>query len=367
MRRPLLAPLAVVLLFACGPESTLELSGSEPDVEPMEASQALATSSAACLPQAPTPFAVLRNAFIPKSDDAAYPYFPATGYLAGERSMGQFATSQATGDKYFFQWVNRCNDGPVGGACDRTNKGNLPALTVGVHEYRFFFTTLAKANACTVAQLHQALGLPTASVLKGKGVKSYTSGPIASLLTQGRMVDVCWLFAEPGLAAHLDGVALDYEPQDRRSPTTTTSLLTRLAGTLHARGKKALLWTNRVTSAGAARNGIDGSNGSALLDAFDLVPLFADDSIPAAGVRAELRRQQSVWGLEARQRGKLYVLTGLGAGDSAISLSALAAVHAHVLAERLAGVAVWNDGADFSRCTSPAFRQVECLVYGRGC
>ncbi len=364
-----LAPTLTLLIFtACGPDASLTVSDEQ--LFESEASQALgseASPAVACLPQAPTPFPVYRNAFVPKSDDAAYRYFPATAYLAGERSQVQFATSQATGDKYFFQWVNRCNDGPVGGACDRSNKGNLPVLTVGKTDYRFFFTTLAKANACTIAQLNRILGVSTQGFFDGKGVRPYVSGPIAPFLTGGRFVDVCYLYAEAGLSNHLDGVALDYEPQDRRSAAATKALLTRLAATVHARGKKALLWTNRITSQGAVRNGIDASNAPALLEAFDAVPLFADDSIPAASLRTELRRQQALYAIEARHRAKLYVLTGLGTGAGAISLPALAAVRAHVLAERLGGVAIWNDGADFDTCKSPGFRQVQCLVYGERC
>lgn len=367
MRAPLALTVACLLLSACGPDASLAVSDGD-DTWEAEASQPLAAGgTTACLPQAPTPFAVFRNAYIPQSDTAAYPYFPATAYLAGERSQAQFATSAASGDKYFFQWVNRCNDGPEGGPCDSRNKGNLPELTVNQKDYRFFFTTVAKANSCTVAQLNQVLGLSNLGFFDGKGLRPYAGGPIAPFLTNGRFVDVCFLYAEPTLAAHVDGVALDYEPQDRRPAAVTKAILTRLAATIHAKGKKALLWTNRITSAGAVKNGIDASNANALVEAFDAVPLFADDTIAASNLRAELRRQQSLYAIEARHRAKLYVLTGLGTGAGAISFPALAAVRAHVIAERLAGVAVWNDGADFDGCQSLGVKQVKCLVYGHGC
>lgn len=350
------------------------------DASTADAAANMVVPSSNCMRNDRPPFELLQNGPPPIAGQAAYDHYPITQAL----TLQADALVRASGDarRQLFVWANRCLPAP-GNAC-RTNAGNLPQLTFAGEATRFAFTTIARANACTLAQVETALFEPAAAdaIIETSGLRvarataDLRSAWLSSAVdARGNALfeDVCLLEHHAGaaeLAQHLDGIALDYEVQDGRSTAVTTQFTERLGDIVHRAKKDLLLWTNALTSPGAAFNGLAPENGPAVANAFDAASILYHDASPA-NVAAELDAQARVWSggptPSAALRAKLYVifdLTGTG-------VAAARATRGWVLDRRAFGVAVWRDGAQIpSSCPAPGsaadapLHVVRCLAYG---
>ena len=186
--------------------------------------------------------------------EGGYAFFPATAFAS--QSMDRLWQARSGPYKlYYFQWANRSTQGVVNARGKLiARKGNFQPGTDGPRDQRTGFTSIEKADACTLAQTAKALGLPTGrsqAFAREAGVR------LVSLHNDGRTglanaVDVCVVppRAAPARAA---GVLLDYEVQDGRTPDYTLTFLTRYADLVHSVGKQAILLINPLDAPSQSR------------------------------------------------------------------------------------------------------------------
>jgi len=392
-------------------------------------------------------FELFRNAFVPPNDaDTNYPFYPTSGNFSAGANTYKLVFSESKAEKYLFVWVNRCTSTPNDGNCGVNTKGNLPQIQGN----RFYFSDIEKANSCTEAQLWQSMSayttarnvildanmtpaVPEIAVVDNKEktigilgidennrsttkISTQTWLGIAQKPEDNRpsvtgYVDTCVL--EPSafvneagerrlLRDAINGVVLDYEPQDGRTPKQTSDFLKeakriisleRFAVPLHApdsalsmklamcdiaddietcktneRTKKVGLWTNPLTSATTtANNGISRAiNGREIIDLLDFVSLLAyyrhDESLTGRSIANELRAQEAIYRPKFKHLEKIYVILGMGyepKGTNA-SLQLISEVSNYVRSRGYRGIATWNNGA---RQRSDAyFEQIKCLI-----
>jgi len=347
-------------------DESLGQIGNVPTTEVLKASG----DSDSCLPQDMNlPFDVFRQAALPLNDLVRSSAFPASGFMTGESNLDKFPLSKTSAKKYFFLWANRCQGGPKGDLCGHNQKGNLPSLRIGKVDHRFFFSSVVKANACTIAQSLQLVGQEDAArkVLTNNRVKMIRKGhsqPESLMSKKGRFVDVCYLYFENALSPFLDGVVIDYEVSDGRSPEQTSAVLSRVIDVFRNHELKVGLWTNSLIVKTAERNGISAANGRHLLNMFNFVSVLVYEANSVSSIPQILSDQEKVYGIsKASERKKILLTVGLGksTGDQ------LRITRAEALKRGYKGIGVWNNFADFTKCSSRGFRQVQCLVYGKGC
>ncbi|SEQ37310.1 hypothetical protein SAMN05216548_104118 [Faunimonas pinastri] len=221
------------------------------------------------------PFAIIRQAPPPPTDDARnYRFYPLTD--SASLNLDRLNESRASVGKYWFQWANRCQDlGFNKGACGRNPKGNVPIDGPGGdrERRRTFFSSLDRANDCTLAQAALVLGhsqVEAEKLAARSGGKPIGEEQLRSAPPPGRLVDLCPLPART-LPPEGKGIVLDYEVQDGRTPAETTAFLQDYARLVHASAKEAILYTNPLNAPTQRFTGIDGSNAHALYRAFDRI------------------------------------------------------------------------------------------------
>jgi hypothetical protein len=297
-----------------------------------------------------------------------YRYYP----LTAAASMN-IERLNAAGDggvkRYYWLWANRCqgaNDRSV--VCGWSGKGNVlfPPLHDGNAEVRSFFSTLDKANDCTLAQGARVLGAEDAAV---RGYAQHSGLVLAEGGAQamarragGQLRDVCVLSPQT-LDRGVAGIVLDYELGDNRSAAQTADFLQRFAALVHQRGKQALLYTDAWDAPSAPHSGIDASNVHRLYEQFDRVMLFLWHGNRQQDITASAESQwqmlRSGGDVDPGRVLAVFELNHTSAEDSA-------AVRRLILERHLAGVMFWRDlAAQGGECASDANRQTACLVFGR--
>jgi hypothetical protein len=330
------------------------------------------------------PIEVIQVGGVPNTDTHSlcreFP-FTSVARIPTPDNMAWFSATTASIQKYAFLWANRCNGGPVGKyLCDDANQGNPPTYTIGSSSYRFFFTTVARADACTMAQVYSFSGdsaLAT-STLSGAGVQRLNTQTPSAQLVSGKYTDVCWLYAPAGSASQLDGLLLDYEVADNRTMSQALGLLRTFADYVYSKGQRSLLYVNGIASAApgvpyvvsdsAQRDGIGNAAGSTiapqLLKLFDVVGLEASGSKTPSEMQAWLAAQMSEYApVSKADHLKIFAQVQIGTSTSA----QMAAVHQFVVDNQLGGIHLWNNFASWSSYQNFAYRQARCLVYGTEC
>jgi hypothetical protein len=178
------------------------------------------------------PFAVIQQAPPPRAREAGYRYYPQTAVVTMQ--MDTLSHAPAGTDAYFFHWANRSN-------ASVARKSNLQPSSSGLRRQRSVFTSVARADACTMAQLASLLGAPDEA-----GPEAAKAG--ITLVAQANQPDdtaqgppdACVL-AGAALPAAIRGVLLDFEVADGRTPDQALALLTRYAARVHRAGHRAIL------------------------------------------------------------------------------------------------------------------------------
>ena len=165
---------------------------------------------------------------------------------------------------------------------------------------------------------------------------------------------------------HIDGITIDYEPQDGRSPSLTLSLLRTLSAAAKNAGKQFALWANAINSPGAENSGLASrAHGPAIVDTLDEVGLLHQALSPLASSAADnFVAQLALLGGNVPAAKRMLVL------DLSMPLSAARQVRNYAAAERVPGVAVWRNGADIAlTCDDEpeTTRKLRCLAYGQEC
>lgn len=310
------------------------------------------------------PFKVFQQAPPPRDDGhAAYPYHPITA--SASMNIDALAASRATGvDRYFFQWANRCvvpggqGFGTAGKPCGWNPKGNIVRGS-GDGAVRSFFSTIAKADACTLAQADFVLGARDDVVQKrvqAAGLR-FALDPAAARALDPAILDIC-VMPEGRLPAGGTGIVLDYEVQDGRTPDHTKTFLESFAALVHSHGKKAVLFTNPLDAPTQRYTGVGASNAAALLRAFDHLVIFIWSGNRQKDIEASFRSQWSMLGGgPANKLLVVFELAGTTVEDARVTRRL-------VLEHKLGGVMFWrNHARQGGDCAEPVNRKIACLVF----
>lgn len=316
------------------------------------------------VPQAPLPFEVIVQAQPPAPDKAReFAHHPATAVAS--QSISRLNSSRGF-DKQWFLWANRCHGALVGGdpSCGGNPKGNIvPEQSVTPKDARAFFTTLAAADACTLAQAAAALGADAAEINKygARGKIRFAGKADAALAGNARNVDICQL-PDARLDASVRTVVLDYEVADRRSPLHTEQFLVAFAKLVKASGRSVVLYTNALDAPSQQRTSISRVNLPAIVRAFDRVTMLL----------ANQNRHQDIARSAAAQ---LRLLREAGAETKQIlpvfDLSDTTVADAHVVSDLMRkngfpALMIWRNGAAVGGdCNSQPAKKLTCLVFNQ--
>lgn len=230
------------------------------------------------------------------TEDATYIYWPTTETATTQN----FNVSTWTGGKrWAFIWVNRRNYSE-GGVVPWNPKSNIlpsPQIFIDGLQVRANFTTRVKADAATRAQIRHILGFTPAEVqadwiIAGGSVGDFVAeedfradpGAYATTnfidprggVTYRVMIDKVFL-PTPTLATdpnpHLvEGILIDWEPQDSRTSPQVLTTIQALAADCHAKGKKIMWYGNPLTAVlQNLYNGMDATTCAGVLDVCDFV------------------------------------------------------------------------------------------------
>lgn len=235
---------------------------------------------------APPPYSPLLHDYPPTA--AAYPVTDfVTAPIRLIRSPTQPSASGFKFRKYALLWVNRCiqlagvTPGPE--ACrNLRTKGNgyVGMMDDGAGDkVRQAFSTYGKADACTLIQARRLLGETAGLAASGRaaGLSVWDSEDRVGLarlarrftMTNGQpssyLVDTCVLEPVPA-APDINGLMLDYEVWDSRTPAQTLDIVRKLAQLTHQRGKQLLLITDPIPK---LPSGLTAANVRLVIDAVD--------------------------------------------------------------------------------------------------
>jgi hypothetical protein len=295
-------------------------------------------------------------------EEGASPYFPATAFATQSAKRISLADPKAYA-LYYFQWSNR-STAPVVSAAGKTiqRKSNFqPGWDVAL-DRRTAFTSVAKANACTLAQTAVIIGRPdqeAAKLLRDAQVQPVrpAAGVQAGI---DNATDVCVL--PPAALAKAAGVMLDYEVQDGRSTDDTLAFLTKFAELVHRSGKKALLLTNPLDAPTQIYTGVSEANANRIHRLFDRVTLFAWSENRQGDIQASLDHQWEILGAAGPVDPSRVIVNFELAGTS---LDDAAVVRRFIRGHHLSGVLFWrNQARQGGSCSTEVNQKIACLAFG---
>jgi hypothetical protein len=263
------------------------------------------------------------------------------------------------GTQWIFPWANRCTN------CAPLEHDNLPWETINGVSKGYKFSSYRTADACTVAQLYALVGDLTAAqnTLPGSpgGVSAILPGqdPKAFLDANGNLMDVCSLRQGP-MPESIQGVILDYEVCDQRSPNQALALSGAYGSAARAYGLVAMYYTNRLTApCGGPFNGITPDNGSDILRAYGYGTIMTDFTISDALAAADLQQQLDMVASNADDRSHVIVQVQIG---SDMSCRRFQIVHDFVVKNGLYGIEAWPAGADVTNPASVYYARIRYIT-----
>lgn len=306
-------------------------------------------------------FPVIVQAPPPQRGERDYPFHP----LSAAATM-QIGTLQAMAPGvagYAFHWANRATV-PISGDHGRVivRKVNLQPSALGSRRQRSPFTTIARADACTMAQLHAMTGRDAAAqtVANGAGIALVRETALADSDVPAP-ADICVLPAGrlPETAA---GVVLDYEVADGRTSQGTRDFLLGYAAAVHATGRRAILLTNPLNAPTQRYTAIDAANAGAIIAAFDQTTLMLWSRNREHDLAASYRNQRAI----AEAAGPVdparliidFELAGTTQADALL-------VHDLIVRDRLAGLMLWRNRALVGgACSTAVNRKIAAAAFG---
>ncbi len=296
--------------------------------------------------------------------EAGYAFFPATGFAT--QSMGGIWQARREPYKlYYFQWANRSTQGVVNARGERiARKGNFQPGSDGARDQRAGFTSIEKADACTLAQTATALGL---SADRARGFVRGAGVELVSLRNDGKTglaqaTDAC-VVPPRALPPQAAGVLLDYEVQDGRTPQQTLEFLTRYAELVRSAGKQSILLINPFDAPSQVYTGITKANANRIHRLFDRTTLFVWSRNRQQSIDESIKSQMAVIGAGGAVDPKRLIVDFELANTTEDEASA---VHRFIAQQGLAGVIFWRDYAQQGgACDLPVNRKIACLAQGR--
>jgi len=259
--------------------------------------------------------------------------YPGTDYATSMNRLTAELPRGAPYRRYYMLWANRCAfvEGQTQSFEDCRNvsrtKGNgYPKMVGGPlsQQVRTIFTSYRKANLCTILSARKALGESLAVVTEeGRRhdlrVVEANAGLQPTALARKEMVgrpaspqtvitDTC-IVEEESVAPDVQGILLDYEVFDYRSPAEATAFLRDLHKAVASYGKKLIVNTNPLPR---APNGMTEESAREILGVVDgLIPTISSGASlgnPAIGLASKQRQSDPIENYHAQ----LKVLTRNG-------------------------------------------------------
>ncbi|WP_353229047.1 hypothetical protein [Novosphingobium sp.] len=315
-------------------------------------------------------FQVIQNAPAPAAAAAAgatpgrpgpYAYYPLTGIASMQ--LRSVITAPAGISAHYFQWANRSNAPLTNGqGASVARKANLQPALAGKRKQRTTFTSVARANGCTLAQTASILGLP-------EQARRFAGAAAIVLVSEDDQADqpplgppdTCVIPAgqlPPGRA----GVLLDYEVQDGRSVADTTAFLQQWADLVHGAGRPSILLINPLDAPTQRYTGISAANAHTLVNRFDLTTILLWNKNPEHSLPASYQAQKAVIAAGGAFDGSRVLIDFELAGTT---LDDAKFVRRTILADRLAGVFFWRNGAKVGGdCRSAINARIAAIALG---
>jgi hypothetical protein len=308
-------------------------------------------------------FEVIQQAPPPNLAGENYQFYPLTGAASARlNALKNVAPDYAL---YYFQWGNRANN-PVVNAKGRLiyRKANLQQSADLPRQQRSYFTSVARANACTLAQTAHAFGRRDAAKIyaeaSGIVLVNEAQAPDSGAVGPDDTCVLANIAAPPKLA----GVMLDYEVQDQRSEAQTSDFLREYAAFVHSTGHKALLMTNPLDAPSQIFTGFTAQNSHAIVTAFDRTTIWLWSKNKQQDILASYQAQKAMIEAGGRFDGS-RILIEFELANTSVKDARL--VHDLILRDSLAGVLLWRNGVgQGGACDTPVNAKIAALVFGKG-
>jgi hypothetical protein len=307
-------------------------------------------------------FEVIQQAPPPVKDSARYDFYPLTGVASMQ--LGSLSAAKPNYSLYYFQWANRSTATLVNArGQDVVRKPNFQQAGGRLRQQRTPFSSVAQANACTLAQTANALGLtPDAERYAAAGnIRLVKETEQADRGATGPS-DVC-VIGTGTMPRSAAGVLLDYEVQDKRSGEEALAFLTVYTDLVHRAGRKAILLINPVNAPSQIYTGINASNAHAIVGLFDRTTIFLWSRNREGDMLASYRAQKAVIEAGGAFDGSRilidFELMGTSLADAQL-------VRRLIIDDHLAGVLFWRNYAQQGGpCTSDANMKIATVAFGR--
>lgn len=304
-------------------------------------------------------FEVIQQAPPPRLGQRRYDFYPLTG--AASMQLGTLSGAEPQYARYYFQWGNRSNAplrNPRGKLLER--KLNLQSGAGLPRRQRTAFSSIDRANGCTLAQTANVLGLPreARAYARAAGVTLAVEPPANAPVGPQ---DVCVL-AKGRLPKDGAGVLLDYETHDGRTPQQTTAFLRDYSTLVHKAGRKAILLINPFDAPTQRYNGITADNAHAIVAMFDRTTIFLWSRNNQGDIAASYRTQKAMIEQGGRFDGARILIDFELAGTT---FEDARLVRKLIEADKLAGVLFWRNGAlQGGPCASPVNQKISLIAFG---
>ena len=335
--------------------------GLTPGVMPAEGDIAPGADCFVATDNAKLKFEVYQQAPPPRSR-GRYAHYPLSA--AASAQLGRLAAAPDGIRTWYYHWANRAATPLVGvGGRQIIRKLNLEPSWTGNRRHRSAFSSVDRANACTLAQASSLLG-------KTARARVYARAAGITLVDERALpdaappspADTCVL-ASGALPPRASGIVLDYEVQDGRDAATTERFLTAYAGLVHAAGKQAILLVNPLDSPGQQRfTGVTSANAHRIVALFDRTTLVlwsgnAQHSLPAS-YAAQMAIVRAGGPLDSKRLLIDFELAGTTLDDARF-------VRQAIVRDGLAGVMFWrNHASQGGSCTTPVNRRIAAIALG---
>lgn len=306
-------------------------------------------------------FEVIQQAPPPVQGSQHYDFYPLTG--AASMQLGSLAGAQSNYSLYYFQWANR-STAPLLTAQGRQviRKPNFQQAGGRLRQQRTPFSSVARANACTLAQTANVLGL-------NADAHRYAAAESVRLISETRQADsgatgptdVC-VIGNGVMPRNAAGVLLDYEVQDKRSSGETLAFLTAYSKLVQRAGRKAILLINPLNAPSQIYTGINEQNAHDIVGLFDRTTIFLWSRNREGNLSASYAAQKAVIEAGGAFDGSRilidFELQGTSVDDARL-------VRELIIKDRLAGVLFWRNYArQGGSCASDTNQKIATIALG---
>lgn len=291
-----------------------------------------------------------------------YPFYPLSAVTTAQLGTLQVAPSAV--QTYYYHWANRAATALTGaGGQPIIRKFNLEPSLTGQRRQRASFSSVSRADACTMAQAASLLGqvVRAQSLARNFGIKLVSETSLPDI-AETSPLDHC-ILAAGELPRQATGIVLDYEVQDGRDAATSERFLDAYAGLVHAAGKRAILLVNPLDSPGEQRfTGIVAGNAHRIVAMFDRTMLVlwsgnVEHSI-AASYAAQIDIIKAGGPVDSRRLAIDFELAGTTLEDARF-------VRQAIVRDKLAGVMFWrNHAVQGGACETPVNRRIAAVALG---